>query len=347
MKSDGTTTKLERLNALLEHTWKHNAFYLRKWRAAGFDFQPFSALKELGRVPFTTRAELLADQAAGPPLGTNLGCPLSAIINIVCSSGSSGASILWGDTLKSWEWVTRCSQELYALAGIQPTDRILFSPSSGASSGRSIQHTGAQALGCACLPGESSPRAQFERMRDFRPTLLVGKPSRLLALAGTVQQAGESPDAFGVRKLILTGEPSRQGLRPQLERIWGAECFDRYGMTEAGSIASECAAHSGGMHLLGSEYIAEVLCPESNRPAAEGQAGELVLTNLGRIERPIIRYRTGDIVRLVPGHCCECGRAEPMLMGDVVRGNAGTISRPEAHEELVRQTYSAAGIAHW
>jgi phenylacetate-CoA ligase len=246
------------------------------------------------------------------------------VISIFSSSGSSGTPILWGDTLESWEWVTQCSQSLYVIAGIEPSDRILFFPTSGASSGRSIQQAGACSIGCTCLSGHSSPKAQLDSVQCSKANVLVGKPTQLLALVKAAQEAGLRPDSLGLSKLILTGEPCRQTIRPQLERLWAAECFDRYGLTEAGSVASECPAHCGGMHILESEFIAEVIRPETGLPAPEGEFGELVLTNLGRIARPIIRYRTGDFVRVIRQHHCACGRTEALLMGDVVRVTNGS-----------------------
>jgi phenylacetate-CoA ligase len=322
--------RLQRLNRLLAATWGCNPFYTRKWRKAGLRPERLGSLDRLAAFPFTTRSELVSDQAARPPLGTNLSCSLAEVKQLHRSSGTSLAPLLWGDTWESWQWVIRCSQSLYLLAGLSREDRVFFSLTLGTSSGPWILYEGAGALNCVRrTAGQTTPQRQLKRVETFRPNVVVGKPSQLLALALAAELAGHPPESLGVRKLIFTGEPSRNTLRSQLERLWAAECFDRYGLTEAGSVASECPAHSGGMHLLESEFIAEVISPKTGQPAGEGKLGELVLTNLGRLARPIIRYRTGDLVRLVRDHHCPCGRAEALLLGDVVRAH---VQRPWSGE---------------
>ncbi len=147
----------------------------------------------------------------------------------------------------------------------------------------------------------------------------MAKPSRTKALAQAARPAGVTASSLAVKKLILTGEPVLRSLQGELEDLWDAECFDRYGLTEAASVASECVAHSGGMHILEEEFIAEGIHPDFGQPVEDGDPGELVLTNLGRVGRPIVRYRTGDLVRLVRNHRCPCGRPEGLLMGGIQR----------------------------
>jgi phenylacetate-CoA ligase len=146
----------------------------------------------------------------------------------------------------------------------------------------------------------------------------------LFRLTESARENGLNPADFRIEKIISFGKDgfSIATIREHVEKIWDAECFDRYGMTEAGSIAGECEAHPGGMHLLESEFIAEVIDPETCKPMKEGELGELVLTNLGRSSRPIVRYRTGDLVRLVRDHQCSCGRQDARLLGGVTRGES-------------------------
>ena len=187
------------------------------------------------------------------------------------------------------------------------------------SSGPWIIYEGAGRLGCACFSvGQAEPAEQLHWLAQFKPTVLAGKPAVLQSLAMTAMANGSPLRELGVGKLILGGahDPS---LRSSLEQLWTAECFDRYGLTEAGSVAGECTAHSGGRHLLDAEFIAECIEPDSAKPVSDGQLGELVLTNLGRVARPVIRYRTGDLVRLVHHHECPCGRCGTLLLGRVAR----------------------------
>ena len=320
MKSAWAGIQLEKLNRLLDSVWERNSFYTRKWREAGVNARQLSSLEDLAKFPFTTRDELLADQNTAPPLGSNLTCAPPDYKHIHHSSGTTRAPLFWADTTQSWQWVVHCSQALYELAGIESKDRIFFAMPLGASSGGWILHEGAVRLGCCCFTAGQAEATELLRwIQNFQPNVLIGKPSRLLALAIAAQDAGTSPRSLNVQKLLLTGEPSRQMLRPQLEELWGAECFDRYGLTEAGSVACECSEHLGGMHVLESEFLVEVIDPATTNPANDGEPGELVLTNLGRFARPIIRYRTGDCVRLLRQHRCRCGRTGAFLQGDVAR----------------------------
>ena len=312
--------QLARLNHLLSQLWELNPFYSQKWRLAGIKPTALGCLEELNAFPFTTRAELLADQLAAPPFGTNLTCAPDAPKRIHRSSGTTHAPLFWADTTESWNWVRSCSEKLFVLADITASDRLLFIMPFAGFSGPWIIYEGACRLGCGCFTaGNSEPADQVRWLKDFQPTVLVGKPSALETLAVAAEAAGIPPAAAGATKLILTGEPTTK-FRPLLEGQWNVPCFDRYGMTEAGSIAGECSAHSGGMHLLADDYIAELIHPVTAQPIPDNQPGELVLTTLGRWPRPIIRYRTGDQVRLVRQYECPCGRTGAFLRGEVKRG---------------------------
>jgi phenylacetate-CoA ligase len=323
------TGQLEKLNRLLDTLWERNPFYLAKWRAAGLARRRLSALADLSDFPFTTRDELLADQQTHPPLGTNLTFPLGDYKRIHRSSGTTRAPVFWADTAESWQWVMHCSLELFRLAGVRETDRLFFALNFGPSSGPWIMYEGACRLGCGCFTsGNADPEDQLFRLQEFQPDTLVAKPKHLLYLAQTAEDLGLKPSSLGVRKLITTGAPSSSvpGMREKLQAVWGASCFDRYGLTEAGSVAGECARHTGGLHVLEGEFVAEVVRSLTGEPAADGEPGELILTSLGRVARPIIRYRTGDLVRLVRRHRCCCGRAEALLVGGIQRKAA----RPQA-----------------
>jgi phenylacetate-CoA ligase len=316
---DPQQTRLSRLDHLLRSVWAHNSFYACKWRQAGLAPAPLASLADLASFPLTTRGELLADQAARPPLGTNLTGSPANLKRFHRSSGTTRAPLLWADSPESWPWVLHCSQRLWLLAGVRPADRILFLMPFGASSGPWISYEGACRLGCACLPvAPTEADDQLHWATNFRPTVLAGKPSVLHSLAMSARAAGIPTREMGVDKLILCGVHG-MSLRSSLEHGWAAECFDRYGITEAGSVAGECPAHSGGLHLLDDEFIAESVHPESRRPVPDGEPGELVLTTLGRLARPIIRYCTGDLVRLIRDRACPCGRHGSMLLGGVRR----------------------------
>ncbi len=317
--------QLVKLNHLLNEVWERNPFYTQKWKQAGVTPQPLGSVKGLARFPLATREELVADQLAHPPLGTNLTYPFSAYKRFHRSSGTTRAPVFWADDEPSWQWVLHCSRALCLLAGVEPGDRLFFAMRFGPSSGPWIIYEGACGLGCACLTsGSSDPEEQWAWIKRFQPTVLIGKPTQLITLGEWAGKSKTAPQHRGVRKIISAGESGGHvpSLRSQLKRLWQADCFDRYGLTEAGSVAGECAAHCGGLHLLEEEFIAEVISPCDARPVPEGEWGELVLTNLGRLGRPIIRYRTGDLVRLFYNRHCPCGRTGAVLMDGIHRNAA-------------------------
>ena len=322
--SDLDQLQLDKLNRLLNEVWDHNPFYTRKWQQAGGTSRRLAALEHLADFPFTTRDELAADQSAAPLLGTNLTHPLCTYKRIHRSSGTTHAPLYWADTALNWHWVMHCSQALYLNSGIEPGQRIFFAMTTGAASGPSIMFEGACRLGCCCLQGgDTTDEDQLKLLQQFKPDVLVAKPETLLSFVETAERSDIKLQSVGVKKIISPGQtnPRAALLREQSEQTWGARCFDRYGLTEAGSVASECLAHTGDMHLLETEFIAEVIQPDTCQPCKDGEAGELVLTTLGRIDRPIIRYRTGDLVRLARHHHCPCHRPGAMLLGGVRRNH--------------------------
>jgi phenylacetate-CoA ligase len=312
--------QLEKLNRLLNEVWERNAFYTHKWCGAGVPHHHLDSLDQLAEFPLLTRDELLADQHARPPFGTNLTYPMASYKRVHRSSGTTGTPIFWPDTFASWRWLMQCSQQLFVISGIKSDDRILFISNFGASSGSAIMYEAACQFGCACFAVSSDDVAtQIKFLRECSPTVLVAGASELNNLAKLASENGLLPRNAGVSKIISFGKTcSFEVIRQHATAVWNAKSFDRYGMTEAGSIASECHAHLG-MHLLENEFIAEVLDPGTCKPVENGATGELVLTNLGRADRPIIRYRTGDIVRMVRDHHCVCGRKNALLVGGVSR----------------------------
>ena len=311
---------LERLNALLKHTWAHNPFYRNKWERAGVKRHALASVEELRACPFTTRAELIEDQSTHPPLGTNLACEIGQFKRHLHSSGTTGHPMFWADTPRTWDWVARCSAGLHAIAGVQKGDVVLMMANLGGASGPWVILEGARRLGCTCLTcGSQDVQEACRWLSAMHPNVLVGKPEPLLMFAMAVRAQGRSPAVAGVERIILTGQGSsiNSSARKELEECWDAPCFDRYGLTEGGSVAAECTAHNGTLHLLDDEFVAEVIHPSSLDPVEDGNVGELVLTNLGRIDRPIVRYRTGDKVWLLREHHCSCGHVGTVIPGGI------------------------------
>jgi phenylacetate-CoA ligase len=306
-----------RFRALAGELARSNPFVQEKWRAAGMaSVDDLRRWDDFRRLPFTTKSELVDDQAATPPFGTNLTYPLERYVRVHQTSGTSGVPLRWLDTQESWDWWARCWGFVLGAAGVGPADRVFFPFSFGLFIGFWAGFEGARALGALAIPGggQDSP-ARLASIEALGATVLVCTPSYALHLAQIARERGIDPAKLPVRITVHAGEPGAgiPAVRARIEEGWGARTFDHGGMTEMGAYGYECAEQAG-LHVNESEFISEVVDPVTATPARDG---ELVLTNLGRAGSPLVRYRTGDRVRLGEGSC-PCGRTFARLEGGIL-----------------------------
>jgi phenylacetate-CoA ligase len=313
---------------LREHQWRRfrelaaeifpaNPFIRRKWQAAGVrrveDLDGWDAFR---RLPFTAKQELAEDQAATPPFGTNLTYPLARYVRVHQTSGTTGAPIRWLETPESWAWWARCWESVFRGAGVTAEDRVFFPFSFGLFVGFWAGFEGARALGALAIPGggQDSP-TRLHTMEALGATVLVCTPSYALHLIEVARERGLDLAKWPVRVTVHAGEPGAgiPAVRARIEAGFGARAYDHAGMTEVGAHAFECAAQAG-LHVNEAEFIAEVIDPATGEPA---EAGELVLTNLGRAGSPAVRYRSGDRVRLSRDPC-PCGRTFLRFPGGIL-----------------------------
>jgi phenylacetate-CoA ligase len=309
-----------RLAAGLEEISGSNDFWRERLRAAGIrDPRDVASWADFTRLPRLTKADLAADQAAHPPFGMNRTHPLERYVRVFQTSGTTGPPIRWLETEASWTWWARCWAFVFRGAGLGPGDRLFFPFSFGLFVGFWAGLEGARVLGAMAIPGggqDSSTR--LHAIRELGATALVCTPSYALHLAEVARAQGTDPAALGIRTTVHAGEPGAgiPAVRQRLEALWGARTYDHAGMTEVGAYGFECAAQAG-LHVNELEFVAEVLEPESGRPVAPGEIGELTLTNLGRWGAPVLRYRSGDRVRLGTS-ACACGRTFARLEGGIL-----------------------------
>jgi phenylacetate-CoA ligase len=326
--------RLRKLRAGLAEVLKTNAF----WRSRLTEVRGWD---DFERLPLTTKDDLLADQAARPPYGTNLTYPLDRYVRLHQTSGSSGDRPLrWLDTEESWEWWERIwAEHVYPAAGVGAGDRVFFAFSFGPFIGFWSAFGGAERLGALAISGGSMTSEQRVRtMVDLRATVLMCTPTYALRLADVSSALGVDLAASEVRVTLHAGEPgaSIPATRAAIESAYAATCFDHTGMTELGPTGFSCSQRDG-IHVVESEFIFEVL-DGSGRPTNEG---ELVATNLGRWGMPLVRYRTGDRVEL-SREPCSCGSPFLKLVGGI-RGRVddmftvrGVNLYPSQVEDIVR-----------
>jgi phenylacetate-CoA ligase len=340
-----TALQGDRLRALLGGILPRNEFYRDKFAAAGIRSEEVRTPADLARLPFTTKAELTADQEANPPYGLILTYPTDQYIRLNQTSGTTGRSLRWLDTAASWDWALGCWETIYRTVGLRAGDRLFFPFSFGPFLGFWTAFDAAARMGFLCLPGGGmSSVARLRFLLDNQATVLLCTPTYALRLAEAAREAGIDLHNGSVRAIIVAGEPggSIPATRKRIEEAWRARVFDHTGLTEVGPVGIECRDNPAGLHLLETDYIADVIDPLTTEPAPPGQQGELVLTNLGRWGSPVIRYRTGDLVRVDPSPC-PCGRSFMRLDGGIlgrvddmihVRGNNVF---PTALEAVVRR----------
>jgi phenylacetate-CoA ligase len=311
----------DRLNLLLDEVWPRNGFYSRK--LAGFERNDVRRLEVLARLPFTTKAELLADQEAHPPYGTNLTYPLHHYCRLHQTSGTTGRPLRWLDTAQSWNNLLGLWDSIFAVVGVTAADRLFFAFTFGPFLGFWTAFEAAARLGCLCLSGGGmSSAARLRMLLDNQATVVLSTPTYALRLAEVAREQGITlgkKAGCAVKALIVAGEPggSIPATRARIEEAWQARVFDHHGTTETGPLGVECPAQPCGLHLLEGDHLVEVIDPTSGQAVTPGTVGELVVTTLGRLGSPLIRYRTGDLVRVDP-RPCPCRRTFFRLEGGVL-----------------------------
>ncbi len=274
------------------------------------------------RFPFTTKPDLVADQAANPPYGSDLTFPVADYSRCHGTSGSTGRPLRWLDTPESWNWMLGNWAEVYRAAGVNSVDRIFFAFSFGPFLGFWTAFEAALKLGCLALPGGGmATLARLRSIIDHGATVLCCTPTYAIHLGETAAKEGIDLGTSKVRVICVAGEAggSVPAVRQRISELWnGARVMDHHGMTEVGPVSYECPDRPGVLHVIETSYLAEIVSSETGHPVPRGDVGELVLTTLGRVGSPLLRYRTGDLVRASQTGTCTCGRSELALDGGIL-----------------------------
>jgi phenylacetate-CoA ligase len=321
-------SQIERLRALLAELVPGNRFFTKRFAAEGVDAHAITSLEEFTqRVGFTHKQDLVVDQAAHPPYGTNHTYPLERYTRFCQTSGTTARPLVILDTPESWEWMLGNWSAIYRAAGLASGDRIYFAFSFGPFLGFWTAFDAAARGGYLGIPGGGlGSAARVRAMIQHRATVLCCTPTYALHLAQAAVEEGIDLGESAIKKIIVAGETggSVAEVRHRISHAWkGAEVIDHYGMTEVGPVAYQTPGAPQYLHILEDSYFAEIIRHDNGEAVLPGEVGELVLTTLGRTACPLLRYRTGDLVRRapgVPGFALAggiIGRADDMI---VVRG---------------------------
>ncbi len=339
------TLQLQKLQKLLRDISGLNRFYAKKWRDAGIIAADIQSFSDFEKLPFTYKSALVLAQEEAPPFGTNATFSVDAYTRVHQTSGTTGTPMRVVDTPESWDWWGHCWGHVLKGAGVTSADRVFLPFSFGPFIGFWATVEGTKRVGAMMIPGGGWDSIQrLHMMRELGATVVCCTPTYALRLAEVARQAHFDMTSLSVRALIHAGEPGANIARTKarIEEAWSAKCFDHAGASEVGAHSFECELQPGGIHLIESEFIAEVIDPQTGLEAGAGETGELVITNLGRAGFPVIRYRTGDLVRMNLSPCA-CGRTFARFDGGLLGRSDDMVTirgvnvYPTAIENVIRQ----------
>src|SRR5579884_446482 len=291
--------QLARLRSTLRHAYEHVEHYRRKFDAAAVKPEDCRALEDLARFPFTTKADLRETY----PFGM-FAVPMSQVRRIHASSGTTGRATVVGYTANDLAmWADVMARSIRA-AGGRPGDKVHVSYGYGLFTGGLGAHYGAERAGCVVIPASGGMTArQVQLIRDFEPEIIMVTPTYMLTLLDEFERQGIDPRTSSLRVGIFGAEPWTEQLRAEIEERAGLHAVDIYGLSEVigPGVAQECVDSKDGLHIWEDHFYPEIVDPDTGTVLPPEERGELVFTSLTKEALPVIRYRTRDLTRLLPG----------------------------------------------
>lgn len=297
--------QLERLQSTLYRVGTHVPFYRKKFEELRFNHDDIRSLDDLRRLPFTVKQDLRDNY----PYGL-FAVPLRDVVRVHASSGTTGQATVVGYTKNDINTWSNLVARIITAAGVSKNDVIQIAFGYGLFTGGFGLHYGSELIGCSVIPISSgNTRRQIQIMQDFKSTALVSTPSYSLVLADTMMEMGINPNGLSLRYGLFGGEPWSESMRREINQKLGILATDNYGLSEVmgPGISGECL-ECNGLHINEDHFLVEVLDPVTLEPVPDGEIGELVITTLTREAFPMIRYRSRDLTRILPGSC-PCGRS--------------------------------------
>jgi phenylacetate-CoA ligase len=297
--------QLKRLKNLVERVYAAVPYYRKKMDEAGVRPQDIRELKDLGRLPFTTKEDLRLNY----PFGL-FAVPFEKVVRIHASSGTTGKPTVVGYTKSDIEAWAELMARTLSCGGAHKGDVVHNAYGYGLFTGGLGAHYGAERLGAAVIPisGGNSKR-QIMIMQDFGSTVLMCTPSYALNLADVMKDMNVDPKTLKLRVGLFGAEPWSEKMREEIEKRLNISAIDIFGLSEVmgPGVASECIEEKHGLHVFEDFFIPEIINPETGESLPPGERGELVFTTLTKEAFPVIRYRTKDLSRLI-AEPCRCGR---------------------------------------
>jgi phenylacetate-CoA ligase len=349
-RAEWEAMKLELLKGHLQHAYQNSPYYRESFDAAGVHPDQLRTLDDLRRFPMIDKSILRQRQEAKPLLGDLAAVPESEVVYVSASSGSTGVPTVSPFTQQDFDdWIDYEARQFWS-SGLRPTDRYAHSLNFSLFIGGPCV-LGAQKLGALTIHAGTVPSERLLAiLKQFQATAIWTTPSYAWYLGETAQKEGIDPKKdLAVKRIFVAGEPggSIPETRERIESLWGAQVYDYYGLSDIfGSCAGMCEAKNG-LHWAEDHILVEVINPDTGEPVPYGERGEMVLTTLKKRARPLIRFRTGDIVSFTD-EPCSCGRTSQRLLGVHGRRDDMLIIRgvnifPSDVEALVRKDHDFSG----
>ncbi len=299
------TLQLFRLKRLVRRVYQRVPFYRERMEEAGVRPEDIRSLRDLARLPFTTKDDLRENY----PYGL-FAVSLPEVVRIHSSSGTTGKPTVVGYTRRDLETWANLTARVLAAGGVGREDVVQIAFGYGLFTGGFGLHYGAERLGATVIPISSgNTRRQIMIMKDYGTTALICTPSYALYMAETMEEMGISPRDLRLRVGLFGAEPWTDRMRHEIEERLGIEATDNYGLSEimGPGVSGECIEAKQGLHIFEDHFIPEIINPDTGEVLPMGERGELVITTLTKEALPLIRYRTRDITHL---YCeaCPCGR---------------------------------------
>ncbi|WP_353237472.1 phenylacetate--CoA ligase PaaK [Limnohabitans sp.] len=326
--------QLKRLQQTLQHAYANSPVYRAKFDAAGVHPDDCKTLADIAKFPFTTKSDLRDSY----PFGM-FAVPREQCARIHASSGTTGKPTVVGYTLKDIDtWSTVVARSIRA-GGAKPGDMVHVSYGYGLFTGGMGAHYGAEKLGLTVVPfGGGQTERQVQLIQDFQSNIIMVTPSYMLAIADEFERQGIDPQSSSLRIGIFGAEPWTNDMRAAIEKRMAIDAVDIYGLSEVmgPGVASECIETKDGPTIWEDHFYPEIIHPDTGEPVADGEMGELVFTSLTKEALPIIRYRTRDLTRLLPGTARSMRRMEKITgRSDDMMIIRGVNVFPSQIEELI------------
>ena len=327
----------ERLGWTLRHAYENVPHYRQAFEAVGVTPDDFRDLPDLAKFPFTTKADLRANY----PFGM-FAVPRERVVRIHASSGTTGKPTVVGYTQRDIAtWSNVVARSIRASGG-RPGMMVHIAYGYGLFTGGLGAHYGAEALGCTVVPvsGGMTER-QVQLITDFRPEIIMVTPSYMLALLDEFRRQGVDPRSTSLKIGIFGAEPWTEAMRAQIEEAFDIHAVDIYGLSEVmgPGVANECVETKDGPHVWEDHFFPEIIDPDTGEPVAEGEPGELVFTSLTKEAMPVIRYRTRDLTRLLPGTARPAFRRMEKITGrsdDMIILRGVNLFPSQVEEQILR-----------